>query len=119
MQGKGQLPSGDNGQRPDFDGGSGGFDHMNGEQGSSTAETAAKNLSILGAFAVLAYYLEKFFGKKKTGAPAPAPAAPADPASDAAAQSETSAVAAQSETSAAAECADAPVSDDAETAETT
>lgn len=117
MPGKGQLPSGDNGQRPDFDGGSGGFDHMNGEQGSSTAETAAKNLSILGAFAVLAYYLEKFFGKKKTGAPAPAPAtaAAADPASDAAAQSETSAAAAQSETSAAAECADAPVSDDAET----
>lgn len=117
MQGKGQLPSGDNGQRPDFDGGSGGFDHMNGGHGSSTAETAAKNLSILGAFAVLAYYLEKFFGKKKTGAPATA--APADSASDAATQSETSAVVAQSETSAAAECADAPVSDDAETAETT
>jgi len=117
MPGKGQLPSGGNGQRPDFDGGSGGFDHMNGEHGGSTAETAAKNLSILGVFAVLAYYLEKFFGKKKTGAPATA--APADPASDAAAQSETSAAAAQSETSAAAECADAPVSDDAETAETT
>ena len=59
----------------------------------------------------------KFFGKKKTGAPATA--APADSASDAATQSETSAVVAQSETSAAAECADAPVSDDAETAETT
>ena len=126
MQGKGQLPSGDNGQRPDFDGGSGGFDHMNGGHGSSTAETAAKKLSILGAFAVLAYYLEKFFGKKKTGAPATA--APADSASDAATQSETSAASAQSETSAAsaqsetpaaAECADAPVSDDAETAETT
>ena len=54
ITGDGQMPSGGNG-------------HMNGEHGSSTdtAKTAATELSILGAFAVLAYYLEKLLGKKK------------------------------------------------------
>ena len=48
---------------------------MNGERNGSggTAKTAATNLSILGAFAVLAYYLEKLLAnlkKKKTPAAA-------------------------------------------------
>lgn len=61
----GQMP--DNGQMP-TDGQMPGGGQMN---GGSTAKTAAAELSILGAFAVLAYYLSKLLGgKKKKTSPA-------------------------------------------------
>lgn len=43
-----------------------GFGQMKGERGAGTAATAAENLSILGMFAVLAYYLEKLLQKKRS-----------------------------------------------------
>lgn len=61
--GSGDAPTGKGDAR--FGNGEG-FGQMRGERGAGTAATATENLSILGMFAVLAYYLAKFLQKKRS-----------------------------------------------------